>query len=227
MAKWEGFYSAHQISRLAGIPLQTLYLWKKRGIFRPSIRIVNADGSTEEGYSYGDLAVLKLLRALRLKQLNLKSAAITCRHLYERFGSPRDKRWANAHVYIVGKDVFAHKPDNWETTLATKYGQKVDAYMLAVDKLFEEDAALIVPSAFSDYVEVDPNVMQGQPVIRDTRVPTSLLIALRSEGWEYGDIAQWYAPIPINTIKKAVEFEKHLDEGIRPKATAKARASTN
>ena len=111
--QWQGFYSTRQVSRLARVPLRTLYDWKARGVIAPSVRVVDAKGGVEEGYSYADLAIIKLLRALRVKQLNLRSIVIALRHLYDRFGAPSKPDWSNAHVYIIGKNVFAQKPDNW------------------------------------------------------------------------------------------------------------------
>ena len=75
MGAWQGFYSTAQVSRLAGVPKRTLYHWKARGIITPSIQIVGAGGQRDEGYSYADLAIAKLLRGLRNKQLNLRSIA--------------------------------------------------------------------------------------------------------------------------------------------------------
>jgi DNA-binding transcriptional MerR regulator len=75
MGAWQGFYSTAQVSRLAGVPKRTLYHCKARGIITPSIQIVGAGGQRDEGYSYADLAIAKLLRGLRNKQLNLRSIA--------------------------------------------------------------------------------------------------------------------------------------------------------
>ena len=152
MSDWQGFYSTTQVSRLAGVPTRTLYAWKARRIIAPSVQVIGPGAQVEEGYSYADLAIIKLMRGLRNKQLNLRSVARTLRHLYERFGPPTSSQWQNAHVYVLGKEVFAQKPDEWETTVATRHGQK--AMMLIVWGLFEEEAALLVPKGFAEYIEI-------------------------------------------------------------------------
>jgi uncharacterized protein (DUF433 family) len=222
--RWRGFYSTEQVSRLAGIPRRTLYLWKKNGVISPSVRVVDSNGRTQQGYSYADLAIAKVLHALKLRRLNLRSAVGALRHLYSRFGPPTAVGWADAHVFVVGKEVFAQKPDDWDTTLATKGGQKANISVLG--QLVEEQGALLVPREFSDYVEIDPLVMDGEPVVRDTRVPTSMLAMLFNEGTSVLRLAELYAPIPASTIRKAIEFEKGIGK-TSPNTATRTRTSSN
>ncbi len=224
MSKWQGFYSTEQVSRLAGIPKRTLYLWKRKGVITPSVRIIDSDGNVDEGYSYSDLAIIKLLRALKIRKLNLRSAVVVFRHLYDRFGVPNGEGWADAHVYIINKEVFAQKPDGWDTTSATKRGQKAE--MRVLGQLSEEEGALLVPKRFSDYVEINPDIMDGEPVLKDTRVPTSMLTTLKEEGMSIEELATLYYPISALAIENAIAFEKQIDETYS-KITARTRASVN
>ena len=213
MTGWQGFYSASQVSRLAGVPSRTLYYWKTKGIFRPSVKIIIGEsGKEEEGYSYADLAIAKLLRGLRDKSLNLLSVATAFRHLYERFGPPTSSGWQNAHVYVLNNSAYARKPDEWDTTVATRHGQKM--MPLLAPQLFEEEAALLVPTSFADYVEIDPHVMEGQPVIKDTRVPTSVIAMMVYQGTSVYLLASLYSPIPRLHLEKAIDFERSLDKCI-------------
>jgi len=211
-SEWQGFYSTSQVSRLARIPLRTLYDWKSRGIIAPSVQVIDANGRVDEGYSYADLAVIKLSRALRVRQLNLRSIVIALRHLYKRFGPPNAPEWSDAHVFVIGRNVFAQRPDDWDTTLATKHGQKAE--MRVLGELVEEEAALLVPKAFSEYVEVNADVMQGQPVIRDTRVPTFVLAMMFEQGTQIDELAELYSPITVRAIEGAIAFESGLDKAL-------------
>lgn len=222
--QWQGFYSTRQVSRLARVPLRTVYDWKARGVIAPSVRVIDAKGGTEEGYSYADLAIIKLLRALRVKQLNLRSIVIALRHLFERFGSPNEPGWSNAHVYILGKNVFAQKPDNWDTTLATEYGQKAE--MRVLGELFEEEAALLVPRTFSEYVEINLDVMEGQPVIRDTRIPTFMIAMMSEQGAQIDELAELYSPVPVRAIEGAIAFERSLNEALTTTTAQAGKAIT-
>lgn len=217
MSKWQGFYSTNQVSRLAGIPKRTLYRWKRKRIISPSVRVIDAHGKVDEGYSYADLAIIKVLHALRIRKLNLRSVVIAFRHLYDRFGSPSGEGWANAHVFIVKKDVFAQKPDDWDTTLATKGGQRAE--MRVLGDLVEEEGALLVPREFSEYVEINPDVMDGEPVIRDTRVPTFILATLVDQGMAIAELVDLYYPISATAIEHGITFEKNIEETYSKVAT--------
>ena len=229
MSKWQGFYSTSQVSRLAGIPIRILYYWKKRGVLAPSVSIIDAKGNIDEGYSYADLAIIKVLHALKIHKLNLRSAVIAFRHLHDRFGIPSSGGWANAHVYIIGKDVLAQKPDNWDTTIATHGGQKAE--MRVLGELVEEEGALLVPRQFSEYIEINPDVMDGEPVIKDTRVPTSMRATLKVEGIKVPKIVEIYSPISAIAIECAIAYEKNIEENyskvIKATKATKARTSTN
>lgn len=208
-AGWEGFYSTTQVSRLAGIPKSTLYAWKKKKIIQPTVQFFNSGNKlVDEGYSYADLAIIKLLKGLRNKQLNLRALTITLRHFFDRFGYFDNPEWEQAHIYILDKEVYAQRPDAWETTVATRHGQKL---MMRFAELFEEEAGILIPKEFDNYVEINPYIMDGQPVVRDTRVPTGTLAMMHGQGASFTELADLYAPIPKKTIQKAIEYEQSLD----------------
>ena len=212
MTGWEGFYSTTQVSRLAGIPRRTLYDWKKRGIVTPSVQFIDGEQVVDEGYSFADLAIIKLMRGLRTKRLNLRSVVAALRHLYERFGPPTREGWTDTHVYIVGKDVYAQGQDEWDTTVANKHGQRAETLVLG--GLCEEEAAILIPKGFELYVEIDPNVMGGQPVVKGTRILTSTIAMMSDQGASLSELENLYDPIPRQTIDKSIQYEKTLDEAL-------------
>jgi uncharacterized protein (DUF433 family) len=198
---------------LARIPTSTLYEWRRRGIIRPSLEFVEGGLVADEGYSYSDLTLVRIIKALRDKHLDFDSAAKAIHHLYERLGPP-DKGWANEKVYVVGNRIYVDKPDEWQVTDATELGQKV-MEMLFGD-LFEElregdkEASIIVPPQFRKYVQVKPEVMGGEPVIRGTRIPTATLIALLAKH-DIAELKMLYRRIPPEKIERAIEYERYLD----------------
>ena len=62
---WPGFYTARDVARLAQIPSSTLYEWQQRKIIEPSLELEGDDGKTIQGYTYADLVLIRILRALR------------------------------------------------------------------------------------------------------------------------------------------------------------------
>ncbi len=215
--EWQGFYSTSQVSRLARVPLRTLYDWKARGIIKPSIQLMDNDLVVLDGYSYADLTIIKILRALREDQIDLNSAGIALKHLCERLGPP-SRGWADEHVYLVGKRIYAEKQDEWETTAATQFGQKVETRLFG--DLFkeleeqEEEGSILIPKDFRAFVEINPEIMGGQPVVRGTRVPTSIFTILKAQGKSSKELARLYSPIPRGTIEKAIEYEEFLDKAV-------------
>ena len=212
-AEWQGLYSTAQVSRLARIPVSTLYEWRRRRIICPSLELVTKGLVADEGYSYSDLTLIRILKALRDKHLDFDSAAKALRHMYERLGPP-DKGWANEKVYVVGNRIYVDRPDEWEITDATELGQKV------MEKLFsdifeelrdvDEEASIIVPPQFRKYVQVKPEIMGGEPVIRDTRIPTATIVALLANH-DINELNKLYRRIPPEKIEKAIEYERYLD----------------
>ena len=207
MDEWQGFYSIAQVARLAKIPRRTLYEWRERKIIEPSLEVV------DYGYSYADLTIIKIMRLLRENQLDLTSVGQALRHLYDRLGAP-SRGWADASVFIAGRRIYAEFPDEWETTAATQFGQKVETSLFG--DLFtilrdQEEGAILIPQDYLRFVEINPKVMGGDPVVRGTRVPTSILAMLRKKGRSVDEIAQLYSPLPKETIIKAIEYEEYLD----------------
>ncbi len=55
-------------------------------------------------------------------------------------------------------------------------------------------------------VEINPNVMIGKPVIRDTRIPVELLIRKLSEGATEDELLDAYPRLTIDDIKAALAY---------------------
>ena len=208
-----GFYSAREVARLARIKRSTFSEWEKRNIAVPSVTIQLDEGSVG-GYSYADLTVLRLLRALRDDRIDFRSAARALHHLYERLGPP-SQGWADAKVYFVGNKIYAEKPDSWPVTSATEGGQTVAEQLFgtlfAELRDLEDEWSLVVPQQFRPYVMINPSIMGGQPVIRRTRIPTNMVARLHHDGVSTQEIASYYPSLDASVIENAIAYEEELD----------------
>ena len=218
MAQWQGFYSTAQVSRLARVPVSTLYDWKAKGIVVPSVAIQRHGLVADYGYSYANLTVIRLMRAIRDRKLQLRSASIALHHLFERFGPP-GKGWADAQVFFVGRRVFAERrePDEWGTTTAEQYGQKVETRLFG-DLFHElkemaEGGSILVPKDYASAVEIDPNIMSGEPVVRDTRIATSVIFMKYAKGKTISELARLFE-LAQDLVKKVIEYEHFLSAPI-------------
>ena len=221
---WPGFYSIGDVARLAQVPTRTLYDWQQRKIIKPSLEFKEDGGRAEQGYSYADLVMIRILRALREDKIDFTSAAIAIDHLFARLGPP-SRGWADAHVYFQGRRIYAWKPDAWDVTEATAMGQKVETRVFGdiFPKLrrIEEGFSIVVPEKYWGHVDIDPRVKDGQPVVHGTRIPTSALASLAKRLWSPRRIAQAYG-IAIETVKKVLDYERRLDMASATAAPAAA-----
>ncbi len=226
MADWQGFYSTAQVSHLARVPVSTLYYWKAKGIVVPSVVVKSHDLVVDYGYSYANLTVIRLMRAIRDKKLNLRSVSIALHHLFERFGPP-SKGWTDTQVFIVGGHVFAEKRvlDAWGTTTADLFGQTVETRLFGdlFDELreMEEGGSILVPKDYSSAVEIDPNIMNGDPVVRNTRIATSVLFLKYLKGKTISELANLFK-LAQGVVKKVIEYEQFLSAPITTSGQALA-----
>lgn len=61
-----------------------------------------------------------------------------------------------------------------------------------------------------DRITVNPKVFQGQPCIRDMRIPVSLIVKLVSQGKTPEEIIKDYPELEKEDIKQALEFAAWL-----------------
>ena len=218
MAQWQGFYSTAQVSRLARVPVSTLYDWKAKGIVVPSVAIQRPGLVADYGYSYANLTVIRLMRAIRDRKLQLRSVSIALHHLFERFGPPSEG-WADAQVFFIGRHVFAERRelDEWGTTTAEQYGQKVETRLFG-DLFHElremaEGGSILVPKDYASAVEIDPNIMNGEPVVRGTRIATSVIFMKYAKGKPIGELARLFE-LAQDLVEKVIDYEHFLSAPI-------------
>ena len=216
--EWQGFYSTAQVSRLARVPVSTLYAWKAKGILVPSVVLQSHGLEANFGYTYANLTVVRLMRAIRDKKLQLRSVSIALHHLFERFGPP-SKGWADARVFIVGRHVFAEKrePDVWGTTTAEQYGQRVETRLFGdlFDELrdLEEGGSILIPKDYASAVEIDPNIMNGEPVVKNTRIATSVLFVKYVKGKTIDELVGLFK-LAQDVVSKVIQYEQFLSAPI-------------
>jgi uncharacterized protein (DUF433 family) len=61
-------------------------------------------------------------------------------------------------------------------------------------------------SMIADRIEVDPRVMQGKPVIRNTRIPVELLLRKLSEGATFEDLLGAYPRLTADDIRACLGY---------------------
>jgi uncharacterized protein (DUF433 family) len=55
-------------------------------------------------------------------------------------------------------------------------------------------------------IEINPSVMQGKPVVRNTRVPVELVLRKLAEGATFDDLLDAYPRLTAQDIKACLEY---------------------
>lgn len=208
----QGFYSRKEAARLARVPLGTLSQWSKMGIVVPTSRWVDEDDKETLGYTFEALIYLRLVRLLRTQSFPMRSVVDAVYHLRDVFGPP-GPRWEEARIFTDGSDIWVNHKDTWGVTSANRKGQKAAQVLLGPEfALLKERAdSLLVPTEYARYVEVDPGIRNGLPVVRKTTIQTATIRGLHQSGLTYKRIGEYYPRLSSIQIVRANKFEQYLD----------------
>jgi uncharacterized protein (DUF433 family) len=68
----------------------------------------------------------------------------------------------------------------------------------------------------SDRIEIDPDVMNGKPVIKDTRVTVELILKKLAEGAEVEDLLESYPHLVQDDVRAVFDYaaKTHANEEI-------------
>ena len=57
-----------------------------------------------------------------------------------------------------------------------------------------------------DRIEINPRVMMGKPVVRETRIPVDLILRKLSEGASEDDLLDAYPRLTVEDIRAALHY---------------------
>ncbi len=208
-----GFYTSAEASRIARVPRWTLNSWHRAGVVIPSVEWVDEQDKSHMGHTFETLVFLRLIRMLREKHITLITSVKVVKSLRDRFGPP-GKRWADAKIFTEHGVVYVSDRDEWKTTVATRGHQKLADFLFGDEFIHLRDRAdaLLIPRQFMNYVEIDPSVRNGLPIVLDTSVMTSVIHSYRQQGYKYNEVHDMYPFILKRTIIGADEYEGFLDK---------------
>ena len=210
-----GFYTSAQASRIALIPHWTLTNWRHNGIIIPTVTWVDEFHKEHVGHTFDTVIFMRLLRLLRDKGISLYNAVTAMQQLKQRFGYP-SKSWSRAKLFVYGKHIYVYEDrdrDKWGVTEITRYNQRVAEFVFGDEfvLLKQRADALLIPERFINYVEIDPVIQNGLPIVLGTKILTSAIHELSIQGYRPNDIQQMYPFIPESRIEGVEDYEKFLD----------------
>lgn len=211
--KSSGFYTPLEASRISQVPLWTVHDWRRKGIVLPTIEWIDETSKSHIGHNFETVVFLRLIKYLREKGISLLQSVTTINKLNIRLGSP-SKRWANAKIFVCEKDIIVHDmTDGYGSTIVNKNHQVIWEVFFGDDfkRLKERADALLIPEIYMNHVEIDLNIQNGLPILKNTTMLTSTIHELSKSGYAPKDIHDLYPFIALNKIKGAEEYELFLD----------------
>ncbi len=213
-----GAYTADRAAALAGVPKTTMHWWAREGILIPSVSPVRV-----KLWSYGDLLALRTIAWLRATKTDEdgcripKTAMPTVRRALAELQNLDLDLWIDDTTPNVGVDrsgTIVLEPDTDPRHLD---GQRlIDAEIFEVLRPFN----LHVDRPGPDLVEPRPRVrivpgkLAGAPHVKDTRVETEALAALRIRGLDNVKIAQLYPILELDDVDEALDLERQLQPAL-------------
>lgn len=203
-----GRYPAERAAQLSGVPHRTVYDWQAKKIWVPDY----AKASPMQ-WSYRDLVFLRLLLWFRRRGMDRPEAAERTR-AYRRLIESGDVDTtvirSDGHGMILGREDTDRITGESVWALAVAMMEQHD---LLEPIRGETDRPIWQPNLRrpSDRTAVSPWVLAGEPVVRNTRVPTVSLWALRNQrALRPADIVRLYPGLTTEDVEDATELERRL-----------------
>jgi uncharacterized protein (DUF433 family) len=208
-----GRYVAERASQLSGVPLSTLYEWRRNDVYVPDFTL-----ASPAAWSYRDLVFVRLLAWLRQggMQRPLASQLVgKVRSMAGRGEKIRSLR-ADRYTLLINEERtsrFAGQPnmlpfDNIFALLSTF------DMLEPIDELRARGhhriwaPHLVTPSRCT---RISPYVLAGDPCVEKTRIPTSSIYALREDrGLSSSDIVRLYPGLELDAADDAYLLERRL-----------------
>lgn len=202
-----GRYAAERASQLSAVPARTLHDWAKSGTLVPDW--MNA---SPRGWSYRDVLYARLLAWLRGKGMDRTVASRRVLEIRELMAEAaiQPKLRSDGTVMLLddervdrfsGQQVFDGLSELLDVFVMTEPVEGVSRAELW-------GPSLVRPSRLT---YISPWVLNGEPCVAESRVPTSALYALRAErSLDTVRIHALYPQLPKEAIEDAIELEGRL-----------------
>lgn len=214
-----GVYSASRASALAGVPTSTIYEWARKRIVVPSI-----SPEKLKLWAWADLVALRAIYWLRhpIPDVRQPTSMARVRHFIAEVESAalHVGEALGEHKIVLRVDpagVVHIERDGILVEAAYDFSQRV-ANEIVVDLLetFSCDSNLRGPNLMTPRPElrIIPGKLAGEPHVRDTRIETRVLAALRRRNLAPEAIVELYPGLSIQALEQSLDLEKQLDANL-------------
>lgn len=199
----QGLYSPKIAAHIAQIRYQNFQAWAKGNLLHALFQIRKGK-RLENVYTYYDLLLIRLIKRLRDRQFSTRTIKVALDAIYMLSGND-PYGWTKCTIVVCDRVIAVKVPDKPEWPIAASRGtQKMEVVFFP--ELIEELERELIPPRFR-YVEIDPEILGGTPVIRGTRIPTNIIHEMIEE--EVNPL-EAYPGLTQEQVADANEYEEYL-----------------
>ena len=200
-----GLYSPRVAARVARIRPQSFQAWAKANLLQP-LRVAKGGERGGAVYTYKDLLLIRLIVRLRAEGVRTRNIRIALDTIASVSGGNRDA-WMRSRLLVTSGLVVVVFPDTaeWNPMAASEGPQKMAEVFFP--ELIEQLKEELVPPIQFPFVEVDPQVLGGSPVVKGTRVSTRAVVSIEDAGQ---DPLEAYPDLTKEQVANARAYEEFL-----------------
>jgi uncharacterized protein (DUF433 family) len=195
-------------SVLSGASIDQLAYWRRSTAKAEPLLVPETKRSGRYLYSWGDIVALRSIVFLR-EEKSLPKIRGAVRRL-RGFEVAERMHLSKYTLARTSESIYVRRPDGEILDLERSPGAILDETLMAdVLEPFESKGAL-VPSLEHprDHLDVDPDILDGFPVVSGSRVPFHLVASLADEGVGAAEIIEIYPSVDPSGIQDAQEFAR-------------------
>ncbi len=209
-----GRYTVERATQLSGVPKSTIYKWRQTKVLGSDFPV-----DSPATWSYRDLVLLRLLAWLRQRGMRLSMAAEKILNVRTHLSKGIDIQRIHAtrfDVVITGNAATDVHDDRENLLPSADFYDLLATFNLhePVDELRSRKKGslwapdLVEPSTHST---ITPWVLAGDPCVKNTRIPTAAIFALRTVRQLPTDtIAKLYPGLSDQMIEDVTRLEERL-----------------
>ncbi len=197
-------------SVLSGASIDQLAYWRRRTSKDEPLLVPETKRGGRYLYSWADIVALRSIVFLREEKSlpKIRRAVRTLRGF-------EAGQWGHLSEYTLARtseSIYVRRPDGEILDLERSPGAILEEVLMADVLQPFESRGVLVPSFAHPrkHLDVDPDVLDGFPVLRGTRVPFHLVASLAAEGADAAEIIEIYPSVNPDGIDDAKDFAEQV-----------------
>ncbi|HET8523695.1 MAG TPA: DUF433 domain-containing protein [Thermomicrobiales bacterium] len=207
-------FTIETAARLTGLSVHQLRRWDQTDFFVPSLADPNRQRPFSRIYSLQDIVGLRTIAKL----IERGVSHYDLKRVRDWFGDCANEEWGRRRFYLVGTRVFFSHDD--AVLAGQPIGQVAQPEILELERVAEEVEGRVkqLSQRGGDQIGVITRqryIVNGQPVIAGTRIPTATIYAFHLRGFSTTEIIREFPRLTEKDIEAAIRYEEE-HQALRP-----------